>query len=96
MGVDWYSRSIYGTTEYDIRKKLPVWMQEIIEANRHYQLPEKYKGLELFWSDAGFHGIGLEVDMNKKHEARKKKVQRIFKELGWGKPKYCQYTSLSV
>ena len=96
MGVDWSSRSIYGTTDYNIRKKLPIDIQELIEADKHYQLPETYRGLELFWSDGGFHGIGLEIDMNKKHEVKKKKVQRIFKELGLGKPKYCQYTSLSV
>lgn len=96
MGVDWTAITIYGTTDYNVLDKLPPYMKELVKADKHYQLPDTYKGLKIFWSDGGFHGFGASVNLNRKHDATKKRVQRIFKELGLGKPKYCEYTSLSV
>lgn len=96
MSVDWYATIIYGKIGYSVLNELPEYMKELVEAKKWYQLPETYKGLEIFWSDAGFHGIGVKVNINRKHDATKRRVNRIFKQLNLGEPKYCEFTELSV
>ena len=96
MGMDTWAETIYGTTEYSILDKLPAYMKELVEQEKHFNLPEFYKGLEIFWSDAGFHGIGKRINMNKKHTRTIESVKKIFKKYKLGKPKYCQFSALSV
>jgi hypothetical protein len=95
MGIDYYPTTIYGAG-YTISDKLPNEYKQLIDADKAYQLPERYKGLEIFWSDAGFHGIGKRVSVKRKHEKTKESVIKIFKRLGWGKPSYIEFVELSV
>ena len=91
-----WSENFYGTDEYSVLDKLPSSMKELVDKGEHYNLPKTYKGIELFWSDAGFHGYGVGVKLGYDHKRTKEKVRKIFKILKIIKPKYCSVSMMSI